>query len=113
MAEYLVFAPHHVSWPANDQKISRDVYSDTGKMYGMWGIWKTLNEEKGVMPEYGISIRQDLLEKVNLEVPTTYDEWYTVLKAFKDELGVEIPLYTSRYGIDIFGEFMAGYGKAP
>lgn len=113
MAEYLDMAPNYVSWLSNDEKISRDVYSDTGKMYGMWGIWKVLNEDTGVMPEYGISIRQDLLEKANLEVPTTYDEWYTVLKAFKDDLGIEIPLYTSRYGIDIYGEFMAGYGTAP
>lgn len=113
MAEYLDYAPNYVSWLNNDEQISRDVYSDTGKMYGMWGIWKVLNEDTGVMPELGISIRKDFLDKVNMEVPTTYDEWYTVLKAFKEELGVEIPLYTSRYGIDIFGEFMAGYGTAP
>jgi len=113
MAEYLDYAPNYVSWLSNDERISRDVYSDTGKMYGMWGIWEVLYDDKGVMPEYGISIRQDFLSKVNLDVPTTYDEWYTVLKAFKEELGVEIPLYTSRYGIDIFGEFMAGYGTAP
>lgn len=113
MAEYLDYAPNYVSWLSNDERILRDVYSDTGKMYGMWGIWDVLYDDKGVMPEYGISIRQDFLSKVNLDVPTTYDEWYTVLKAFKAELGVEIPLYTSRYGIDIFGEFMAGYGTAP
>lgn len=113
MADYLDVAPNYVSWLSNDEKISRDVYSDTGKMYGMWGIWKVLNEDTGVMPEYGISIRKDLLDKAKLEVPTTYDEWYTVLKAFKDDLDVDIPLYTSRYGIDIFGEFMAGYGTAP
>lgn len=113
MADYLDVAPNYVSWLSNDEKISRDVYSDTGKMYGMWGIWKVLNEGTGVMPEYGISIRKDLLDKAKLEVPTTYDEWYTVLKAFKDDLDVDIPLYTSRYGIDIFGEFMAGYGTAP
>ena len=47
-----------------------------------------------------------------MEVPTTYDEWETVLTAFKDQLGIEAPFYTSKYGID-FGEFMAGYDTAP
>ena len=47
-----------------------------------------------------------------MEVPTTYSEWEAVLTAFKDELGIQAPLYTSKFGIDQ-GEMMAGYDTAP
>lgn len=115
MVDYMEYAPNYASWINNGEKsgMARAVYSDTGKMYGMWGIWQFMDEDVGGMPEIGLSIRKDLLEQVGMEVPTTYDEWHTVLTAFKDELGVEIPFYTSRYGIDVTGEMMAGYGTAP
>lgn len=36
-------------------------------------------------------IRKDFLENFNLEIPKTLDDWYDVLKAFKEN-GVEVPL---------------------
>ncbi len=33
----------------------------------------------------GLILRKDWLEKLNLRTPTTIDEWYTVLKAFKEK----------------------------
>ena len=36
--------------------------------------------------------RADWLEDLNLEVPETIDEWYTALKAFKEEKGATFPL---------------------
>ena len=47
-----------------------------------------------------LCIRADWLEKLGLEVPTTADEWYTVLKAFKEQdpngngIADEIPMST-------------------
>ena len=113
MADYLDFAPNYVSWlnNARGNNLSRAVYSDQGNMYGLWGIWKPMNES--VMPELGLSIRKDFLEKVNKPIPTTYDEWYDVLLAFRDQLKIAAPLYTSKFGIDVTGEFMAGFGTAP
>jgi putative aldouronate transport system substrate-binding protein len=113
MADYLRFAPNYVSWISKGQAtgLSRAVYTDKGNMYGLWGIWKPMNN--AVMPELGLAIRRDFLEKVNRQIPTTYDEWYDVLSAFRDQLKIEAPFYTSKYGIDITGEFMAGYGTAP
>lgn len=48
----------------------------------------------------GLVIRQDWLDAVNMEVPTTIDDWYEVLTAFKNELGSDAPftyLYASAY----------------
>lgn len=109
MAQHLDEAPNYVSWLNSIEGTDKNVFTDSGKMYGMWGFWD--NMENGYADQ-GISIRKDFLDKVGMDVPTTYDEWEKVLTAFKDQLGIEAPLYTSKYGID-YGDFMAGYGVAP
>ncbi|MDR1902601.1 MAG: hypothetical protein LBQ88_10010 [Treponema sp.] len=113
LAEYTQFAPNFMSWISNGQAsgLSKAVYSDKGNLYGFWGIWKPMNNS--VMPELGLAIRKDFLDKVNKQIPSTYDEWYDVLTAFRDQLKIAAPLYTSKFGIDVFGEFMAGFGTAP
>lgn len=37
-------------------------------------------------------IRKDWLDELGLEVPTTVDEWHTVLTAFKEKKGTEAPI---------------------
>ena len=110
MADYLQYAPNYVSWLKNHENFGRAAFTDSGKMSGLWGTWKSLSDE--VYADQGIAIRKDFLDKVGKEVPTTYAEWEDVLTAFRDELHIEAPYYTSKYGID-YGEFMAGYGVAP
>ena len=109
MSKYLDIAPNYVSWLNSIDDVNKNVFTDSGKMYGMWGFWD--NMENGYADQ-GISIRKDFLDAVGMDVPETYDDWEKVLTAFKDKLGIEAPLYTSKYGIDN-GEFMAGYGVAP
>jgi putative aldouronate transport system substrate-binding protein len=109
ISEHLDWAPNYVSWLNSIDTAKQDVYTDAGKMYGFWSFWD--NMENGYADQ-GLSIRKDFLDKVKMDVPTTYDEWETVLTAFKDQLGIEAPFYTSKYGID-HGEFMAGFGIAP
>ena len=109
IAEHMDWCPNYASWVENLEYGKKDCYTDTGKMYGMWGFWK--NMDTG-FADQGISIRKDFLDKVGKEVPTTYAEWEDVLLAFKNELGIQAPFYTSKYGIDN-GEFMAGFGIAP
>lgn len=88
LRDYMDCAPNYMSWVNNGEEsgLKHAAYSDTGKMYGMWGIWKTMNEK--AMGESGLAIRKDFLDKVNKDIPTTYDEWYDVLKAFRDELNI-------------------------
>ncbi|MGE5550992.1 MAG: extracellular solute-binding protein [Bacteroidota bacterium] len=40
----------------------------------------------------GLIIRQDWLNELGLAIPTTIDEWYAVLKAFKEKKGATAPL---------------------
>ena len=112
LSQYLDIMPNYVSWLNSIETAPKDVFTDTGKMYGFWGFWDN-DYLDGTYADQGISIRKDFLDKVGLDIPTTYDEWETVLAAFKDQLGIEAPLFTGKYGIDPYGCFMAGYGVAP
>jgi len=50
-------------------------------------------DENGVMPvSSGFMIRQDWLDELGLETPETIEEWYNVLKAFKEKKGASAPL---------------------
>lgn len=44
------------------------------------------------VPVYGALIRQDWLDDLGLSQPETIDEWYTVLKAFKEKKNADAPL---------------------
>lgn len=33
----------------------------------------------------GLAIRKDWLDKLNMDIPETYEDWYNVLKVFKSE----------------------------
>lgn len=48
-----------------------------GKVYGLYRA-RTLGRN-------GVSIRKDWLDNLNLDMPTTIDEFYNVLKAFKED----------------------------
>ena len=110
LTKYLDIMPNYVSWLNSIPTAKKDALTDSGKMYGFWSFWD--NMEKGYADQ-GISIRKDFLDKVGeTSLPETYDDWERVLTKFRDQLHIEAPLYTSKYGID-YGEFMAGYGIAP
>ena len=46
-------------------------------------LFLILEENNTAAPTDGLQIRRDWLNKLGLPVPTTIDEWYTALKAFK------------------------------
>ena len=115
MADWMQYAPNYWSWIAHEAEsgFQRAVFSDLGNIAGFWAIWIPMYDNE-VMPEYGMAIRQDFLDLVGMDIPTTFDEWEEVLIAFRDQLGIEAPLYTSRYGtFGRRGDFMAGFQTAP
>lgn len=65
---------------------------------------------------FGPGIRQDWLDKLGLEMPTTIDEWYTVLKAFKEKdpngngQADEIPFYIDAAMIGVDAPFLGAWG---
>ncbi|WP_224725074.1 extracellular solute-binding protein [Paenibacillus vietnamensis] len=55
--------------------------TDDGDMIGFPFIREDVTQQVFLGP----AIRKDWLDKLNLAVPTTIDEWHTVLKAFKEQ----------------------------
>ena len=84
-------------------------------------VWDELRGEDGHI--YGIGdfisnparrctvIRKDLLDKLNLDIPETLDEFYNVLVAFKDA-GVKYP-FIGREKFKYSETFFAAYGVVP
>ncbi|WP_127583594.1 extracellular solute-binding protein [Paenibacillus koleovorans] len=78
-----------------------------GKIYAI----QSVNSGANINDPFGWLIRKDWLDKLGLKEPQTLDEWYTVLKAFKEKdpngngRQDEIPLSPdySYQGLGIFG----------
>lgn len=84
------YSPNYYNYLQENPDILRQVKSDDGKLM----IYPLLRPNPIAQNTTGPIIRRDWLEKVNLEVPETIAEWETMLTAFKEELGVEIPFGT-------------------
>ncbi len=64
--------------------IARDLKLDDGSYTFVSKLYDTEDEDdRAVASQYGIAIRQDWLDEVGKDMPTTIDEWYDTLLAFK------------------------------
>ncbi|WP_188195332.1 ABC transporter substrate-binding protein [Nonomuraea sp. SYSU D8015] len=63
-----------------------------GRFYLLPGL------HEDIWVDYSLAVRTDILEKHNLEIPKTWDELYTVLKALKAEYPDLYPM-TDRWGV--------------
>ncbi len=86
-----VYAPNYYKYLQENPRLMAAATSPKGRLYSIGSMSHDL--ARGT---YGLYLRQDWLDELGLEVPETIDEWYTVLKAFKDKKGVKTP-YSSAY----------------
>lgn len=68
--------------------VDKLVKTDNGSYY----VYPFLRGDEVLTVFYGGMMRKDWLDELSLKAPTTIDEWYTVLKAFKEKKGSEAPL---------------------
>lgn len=59
----------------------------------------------------GPVLRKDWLEELGMEPPMTIDEWYNVLKAFKDKKGATAPISFEDWTIISTNAFVGAYGS--
>ncbi len=90
ISDYMEYAPNLAKLLETNKDISKSEID--GKLYGfpLLGMWKLQLAQAPV-------IRMDLIEKLNLEVPKTYEDLYQVLKKFKEAYPDKIP-FTNREG---------------
>lgn len=107
IAEY---APNITAMFEKYPVIKKVLIAPDGEIYNLAEVFVEGNE---VAPK-SIIIRKDWLDKLNLEVPETIDDWYNVLKAFKEQdpngngIDDEIPL-TINDG-NAYTYFASGFG---
>ena len=83
-------APVYWSYLSANPSALRDGTTDKGYLPAIYQLaQKDNNIDTGLWCNV---VRADWLKDLNMAVPQTIDEWYTVLKAFKEEKGATFPL---------------------
>lgn len=109
------YAPNLTKIFKEDPAVKKDSVTDSGTLYMMPGM----RYDKSQRLFDGFEIRKDWLDKLNMKLPTNIDEWYTVLKAFKEKdpngngKADEIPFISSQKVGDNLGLtfFMGAWGS--
>ncbi|RAP75201.1 extracellular solute-binding protein [Paenibacillus montanisoli] len=90
----------------------KQITTDSGTIYS----FPFLRGDDKVRVFFGPALRQDWLDKLGLSVPTTVDEWYAVLKAFKEKdpngngKADEIPFYIDKDLLNVDAPFLGAWG---
>ena len=106
------YVPNYRALIESNEQIKKDVTSDDGRLLCFYQIGC---DNDGIAAEkefLGLCIRKDRLEDLNMEAPITMDDWYTMLKAFKEK-GAEAPLMIGPKGTVITGAFTSAFGVMP
>jgi len=80
------YAPNFKKALDENPAIAKQIVTDDGQIYCFPAIG-----DASVNVTSGFMFRQDMLDKLGMEVPETIAEWETVLTAMKEQLGVEKP----------------------
>ncbi len=103
------YMPNYKKLLEENPHVAKTLMDDQGR-YLYFTVINPLNSdlEKVAVTWWGLLMRQDWLDNVGMEAPTTIDEWYEVLTAFKEgdpngngELD-EIPFDAGSAGLNLF-----------
>lgn len=102
-------APNLKKYLLDNKEVMAQAAASDGKIYGIPML-------SAIRTAMGYNIRQDWLDKLNLEVPVTIDDWYNVLKAFKENdlngngVGDVTPLILDRAWENYYMNFADAWG---
>jgi putative aldouronate transport system substrate-binding protein len=100
------YAPNYKKIMKFKPDIEKSLKTDEGNLYAFQMI------EKVVQPSYGgPAVRVDWLDDLGIKVPETMDDWYLMLKAFKEKKGASAPmLMEKKGGAGGYYSFISAYG---
>ena len=109
IAEYLDYAPNFKKYLEENPEIAKQIYTADGQICYFPAIGSATTAVSG-----GYIVRQDYLDQLNMEMPTTVKEWEDMLVAFKDKLGLEKPFTLVEANlIDSTAYFAGAWGTYP
>ncbi|MBW7453058.1 extracellular solute-binding protein [Paenibacillus sepulcri] len=99
------YAPNLKKYLQDHPDIDKMVKTDSGSYY----TFPFLRGDPLLQVYQGPIIREDWLNELGLQVPVTMDDWYNVLKAFKEKKGAAAPLSFDYNFLDN-GAFVGAFG---
>lgn len=99
------YAPDLKDYLQKNKEVDKQVKTDAGSYY----VFPFIRGDEKLLVSGGPIIRKDWLDEVGLKVPSTIDEWYTTLKAFKEKKNATAPL-SFRLNYLNWGTFSGAYG---
>ncbi len=81
------YCPNLTAYLKANPDIDKMIKTDEGHYY----VFPFIRGDEVLCNTIGLMVRQDWLTDLELEVPTTIDEWHTVLTKFKEEKGATAP----------------------
>lgn len=101
------YAPNYMAVMNASDFRRKSMYTDSGKMpYLCCPIY--MDEEDVTWG--GPIIRKDLLDKLGMDVPVTFDDWHTFLSRCHNELGLNRAFSICSNGITKYNSFSASFG---
>jgi len=75
------YAPNLKKLMKENPQLMQEISTDDGRIY----MFPEIRLDPTTRANSGFQVRNDWLKNLNLKAPTTIDEWYTVLKDFKEK----------------------------
>ena len=104
------YCPNLKAYLEAHPEVDRQCKTDDGNYYA----FPFIRGDEKLRVTQGLMIRQDWLDELELDVPTTMDEWHTVLTAFKEKKGCAAP-FAYEYTVSLLYEneaFLYAYNIA-
>lgn len=97
--------PNLMKYLEENPEIKKLCETNEGKLFA----FPFIRDDESLQVSWGMTLRQDWLTELGLDVPETIAEWETVLTAFKEKKGATAPLTIT---MDAFknGQFIGAYG---
>lgn len=98
------YAPNLTKYLKEHPEIDKMVTTQSGEHY----MFPFVRGDEYLLISYGPVVRKDWLDDIGMDVPETMEDWYNMLKAFKNQKSSEAPLTT--YLPLVNGVFSSAYG---
>jgi putative aldouronate transport system substrate-binding protein len=85
------YAPNLKDLLKANSNIDKMVKTDEGSYYVFPFLRGTTMDNNGLLTSSGLMVRKDWLDELGMKVPETAEEWYNVLKAFKEKKDASAP----------------------